>query len=211
MRQWDFSMDMQGGQPALCAGRASSCTSSRHGRRGVGHIAFGSAQQSNPLAEQAACASNAHRQPLPRVNEIVCFRLDGSLETLIVAPNLTDLNAPGGGTDDYSKLPKGNLDLTGEYFIWTANAGTGRLDAFVVRIPVAIAALASTSGQRVYESRFTAGYAMLFPGRLLAVGRETDECRRASPKEQAHCVWYADGLWDDAARDGKGDRQAPAA
>ena len=34
-----------------------------------------------------------------------------------------------------SKLPKGNLDITGEYDIWTGNAGTNRLDAFIVRIP----------------------------------------------------------------------------
>ena len=56
------------------------------------------------------------------------------MQTLIVAPNLTDLNAAGGG-DDYSKLPKGNIDITGEYFIWTANMGTNRQDAFIVRIP----------------------------------------------------------------------------
>ena len=46
------------------------------------------------------------------------------MNALVVAPNMTDLNASGGGSDDYSKLPKGNLDVTGEYFIWTANAGT---------------------------------------------------------------------------------------
>ena len=69
-----------------------------------------------------ACVSNANRSDLPRVNEIVCFRLDGSLNALVVAPNMTDLNASGGGSDDYAKLPKGNLDVTGEYFIWTANA-----------------------------------------------------------------------------------------
>jgi hypothetical protein len=55
---------------------------------------------------------------------------------LIVAPNMTDLNAAGGGSDDYSKRPKGNLDPTGEYFIWTTNLGTNRNDAFIVRIPV---------------------------------------------------------------------------
>jgi hypothetical protein len=33
------------------------------------------------------------------------------------------------------KLPKGDLDVTGEYFMWTANAGTNRVDAFIVRIP----------------------------------------------------------------------------
>jgi len=30
---------------------------------------------------------------------------------------------PGGGSDDYVKQPKGNLDLTGQYFIWTSNTG----------------------------------------------------------------------------------------
>ena len=30
-------------------------------------------------------------------------------------------------------MPKGNLDVTGEYFIWTANAGSPRLDAYIVR------------------------------------------------------------------------------
>jgi hypothetical protein len=57
------------------------------------------------------------------------------MNALIVAPNLTDLNASGGGSDDYTKRPKGNLDPTGEYFIWTSNAGTNRNDAFIVRIP----------------------------------------------------------------------------
>jgi hypothetical protein len=49
---------------------------------------------------------------------------------------MVDLGASGGGSDDYSKAPKGNIDPTGEYFIWTSNAGTSRADAFIVRIPV---------------------------------------------------------------------------
>lgn len=102
---------------------------------GVGHIAHGNSQAGMPITGQMACVSNASRQDLSRVNEIVCFRLDGSLNSLVVAPNLTDLNASGGGSEDYSKMPKGNLDVTGEYFIWTANAGSGRLDAYIVRIP----------------------------------------------------------------------------
>jgi hypothetical protein len=88
-----------------------------------------------PVEQQFVCSANASRKDLPRANEIVCYRLDGSLNTLIVAPNITDLNASGGGSEDYWKLPKGNLDVTGEYFIWTANAGTNRLDAYLVRIP----------------------------------------------------------------------------
>jgi hypothetical protein len=47
---------------------------------------------------------------------------------------MTDLDARGGG-DDYAKLPKGNLDVTGRYFIWTSNVGGDRLDAFIVKVP----------------------------------------------------------------------------
>ena len=53
---------------------------------------------------------------------------------LVVAPAMTDMNAAGGG-DSYSKLPKGNLDVTGQYFTWTSNMGRGRLDAFLVKVP----------------------------------------------------------------------------
>lgn len=77
-------------------------------------------------------------------DEIVCFSLDpnrnpdGSLDVLVVAQVMTDLNAPGGHDtdgDDYEKLPKGNLDVTGKYFIWTTNLGGGRLEAFLVKVP----------------------------------------------------------------------------
>src|SRR5206468_8749171 len=63
--------------------------------------------------------------------------LDGSLQLLVVAPTISSVDGGGGydGNDDYWKMPKGNLDPTGEYFIWTANAGTSRLDAFVVHVP----------------------------------------------------------------------------
>jgi len=135
VRRWNLASDMSGGQPAAVAGQGELVYQLASWSSGLGHIAFGDARPEQPIDQQMACASNASREALPRVNEIVCFRLDGSLDTLVVAPNLTDLNASGGGADDYSKLPKGNIDVTGEYFIWTANAGTGRLDAFVVRVP----------------------------------------------------------------------------
>jgi hypothetical protein len=51
---------------------------------------------------------------------------------------MTDLDAVGGQDvdgDDYEQLPKGNLDVTGRYFIWTANLGGSRLDAFLVKVP----------------------------------------------------------------------------
>ena len=74
-------------------------------------------------------------------DEIVCFMLDpnrypdGSLDVLVVTQTITDLDASGGGWD-YEKAPKGNLDVTGQYFIWTTNLGGNRLDAFIVKLPV---------------------------------------------------------------------------
>ena len=73
--------------------------------------------------EQYACGAQGTRVVGPRANEIVCFRLDTSLQVLVVAPTMTDLDATGGGTSDYAKLPKGNLDITGRYFIWSSNGG----------------------------------------------------------------------------------------
>ena len=101
----------------------------------IGHISHANARPGVPLDQQFACGGQASRSSLPRANEIVCFRLDTSLRVLVVAPMMTDLNAAGGGDSDYAKLPKGNLDITGQYFIWTSNAGTNRLDAFVVKVP----------------------------------------------------------------------------
>jgi hypothetical protein len=135
VRRWNLALDMRGGQPATVAGQGDLVYQLASWSSGVGHIAYGNARSGQPIDQQRACASNASREALPRVNEIVCVQLDGSLQPVVVAPNLTDLNAAGGGGDDYSKLPKGNIDVTGEYFIWTANAGSSRLDAFLVRIP----------------------------------------------------------------------------
>lgn len=70
----------------------------------------------------------------PHANEIICVKTDGSRNTLVVAPVMTDANASGGG-DSYNKQPKGCIDVTGEYFLWTANTGTDRLDLFMVKIP----------------------------------------------------------------------------
>ncbi len=99
------------------------------------HLAHGNARADVPASQQFACGSGASRTDAVWANEIICFSMDGSLRVLVVAPVMTDLNAPGGGTDDYVKEPKGNLDVTGQYFIWTSNAGGSRLDAFIVKVP----------------------------------------------------------------------------
>jgi hypothetical protein len=106
------------------------------------HIAHGNAGIPSTSASYA-CGSNASRVA-DMADEIVCFSLDpnrnadGSLDVLVVGQVLTDLNASGGqdhDNDDYEQLPKGNLDVTGRYFIWTTNLGGDRLDAFLVKIP----------------------------------------------------------------------------
>ena len=136
VRLWDFNLDLQGGEPvASVRGQGTLVFQTTTWDTDVGHVAFGNAQAGVPIDQQYVCSANASRKALSRANEILCYRLDGSLDILVVAPNLTSLDASGGGSDDYAKLPKGNLDITGEYDIWTGNAGTNRLDAFIVRIP----------------------------------------------------------------------------
>src|SRR4029078_6718965 len=105
------------------------------GQPGAGTSIIFADDRSAALDEPYACGSAVNRTNGPRANEIVCVKLDGSLNTLVVAPVMTDLDAPGGGDDDAAKAPNGNLDPTGEYFLWTSNVMGGRLDAFMVRVP----------------------------------------------------------------------------
>ena len=98
------------------------------------HITHTNAQPGLPKEQQFACGSNADRMTYAQ-NEILCFKLNGSLTQLVVAPVMTNLDASGGGRSDYDKCPKGNLDVTGQYFIWTTNLGGNRLDAFIVKVP----------------------------------------------------------------------------
>ncbi|MDO8495543.1 MAG: hypothetical protein Q7S32_03430 [bacterium] len=83
---------------------------------------------------QYACGSGADSGSDPHGNELLCFKLDGSLDTLIIAPIMTNLAAAGGG-DSYGKQPKANLDVTGQYALWTANLDSGRLDVILAKIP----------------------------------------------------------------------------
>ena len=99
------------------------------------HVSYANAKPGTPLGQQYACGSGANRVNSSRANEIICFRLDTSLDVLVVAPVMTNLDASGGGSEVYSKLPKGNLDPTGQYLIWTSNMGGSRQDAFVVKVP----------------------------------------------------------------------------
>jgi hypothetical protein len=106
----------------------------------VNHVSHQNAKPTTQtlMNQQYACGSNADTTNMQ--NEITCFLLASTPATqLIVAPVMTNLNATGGnaGCFDpiYCKLPKGNIDISGRYFIWTTNLGGSRLDAFMVKVP----------------------------------------------------------------------------
>ena len=118
---------------------------------GAGHVSHENAAPGNP-EQQFACGSHATKgSEWGYQDEIVCFMLNperyepvgnppqSPLDVLVVAPVMTDLDQDGGANspDDYGREPKGSLDITGDYFIWTTNmAGHGhRLDAFIVKVP----------------------------------------------------------------------------
>jgi len=98
----------------------------------INHPSHLNAKLNVPLSQQYACGSDCSKNNFQ--NEITCFRLDGSNDELIVAPVMSDLNARG-GLEPYGRYPKGNLDISGQYFIWTTNLGGDRMDAFMVRVP----------------------------------------------------------------------------
>jgi len=100
----------------------------------VNHISHPNSKPNVPSSQQHACGSDASTNYSVQ-NEITCFRIDGSRDQLIVAPVMTDPNATGGCCDAYARQPKGHLDITGRYFIWTTNLGGNRMDAFLVKVP----------------------------------------------------------------------------
>ena len=108
------------------------------------HVAHGNGGARSSITAAYACGSNAQpRRPTWRTRSSASRSMparnpDGSLDVLVVGQVMTDLNAAGGqdyDNDDYEQLPKGNLDVSGRYFIWTTNLGGDRLDAFLVKIP----------------------------------------------------------------------------
>jgi hypothetical protein len=98
------------------------------------HLSHRNARANVAPERQYACGSGASEENGIRTNEILCFPFDGSRKVLVVAPVMTDMRAAS-GCDDYCKLPKGNIDVTGRYFLWTSNLADGRLDAFIVKVP----------------------------------------------------------------------------
>ena len=83
------------------------------------HVSWGNARPASvtPIDKQYVCGSGVTTGEVHQGSEVLCWRLDGSRVTLVVAPVMTDLNASGGGASAYNKFPKGNLDVTGQYFM----------------------------------------------------------------------------------------------
>jgi hypothetical protein len=96
---------------------------------GVGHVSHANASRDVPIGSQWVWVSNASQKAVPRANDIIAFPLDGSLRVVVVAPNLVRFTG-----DLYDDLPKGNCDLTGEYFVWLGSP-EGRRDLFMVQMP----------------------------------------------------------------------------
>jgi len=104
------------------------------------HLSFADAKDTSVVSinNQFVVASAVSENGCPRCDEITAFRLDTTLDVLVVAPTMTNFKKTGGSGDTipgYSKMPKGNVDITGKYFIWSSNIGTNRLDVFIVKIP----------------------------------------------------------------------------
>ncbi len=99
----------------------------------MNHISHVNAKDGNPMSEQIIYGSNADNTSYQ--NELTCCTLIESGLQLVVAPIMTDVTTGGGG-DDYGRRPKGSVDVTGKYFLWTTNlGGSSRLDAFLVEVP----------------------------------------------------------------------------
>lgn len=144
-RLWDLAAQLQGNLPLASLGLGNLLQGSLlyHGLNWNSftpeYMSYENAVPGVPINQQYACGSSANRDNTPHANEIICFMLSGttpltSEQLLVVAPVMTDLDASG-GNNDYAKAPKGNIDVTGQYFIWTSNLGGNRLDAFLVKIP----------------------------------------------------------------------------
>lgn len=128
MRAWQFG--------PLSSGQLVYYTNSWN-TWGPQHISFAHARSDLALNQQYVCGSGA--RPASNgveANNVLCFRLDGSFDVLVVAPVMTDTSiVMSSGCDDYCMQPKGNLDITGQYFIWTSNTGRNRIDAFIAKVP----------------------------------------------------------------------------
>lgn len=84
-------------------------------------------------AYQQALYSGAFNGDIPRANEIVVAALNGTDVCRVLAPNLTDLTAPGGG-DEYWRKTRANIDPPGQWYCFSGNMGRDRIDIFLGQV-----------------------------------------------------------------------------
>ena len=130
VRLWNFTQPLQN-NGAVVYYTGSWSISGPH------HISYANARGDIPANQQYVCGSGADLQSAgPEASEIICFRLDGSFDVLVVAPSMTNNTIPATHCNDgYCLDPKANLDVTGKYMIWASNMGGNRMDAFIAKIP----------------------------------------------------------------------------
>ena len=97
-----------------------------------------------PIANQYVCDSTASVLDKPFSNQVYCYYLSASSsstpkQAFVIAPTMIRDTATGGcanGNGEYGNQPKGNIDPTGHYFIWSANLDTtNNCQVFIVKIP----------------------------------------------------------------------------
>lgn len=142
---WNVSDLGAGGLPVFAEPYSTQCTGSTcYGAPGHPSWINAVPASQTPIAEQYACDSTSNAASVgvaPFGNQVFCYYLDGSvpvaqLQSLIVAPtmiNQADNGCPGGA---YGQYPKGNIDFTGHYFIWSANLDSNsNCQVFIVKLP----------------------------------------------------------------------------
>jgi hypothetical protein len=109
----------------------------------MGQPAWGASRPTSEisLANQQICNFNTSGDvpdpAIPRERELYCYNF-GSSQVLIIAPGLTSRTASGTGggeTNAYYRSPKPNVSSDGDWYYLVANAGTSRMDAYLVWIP----------------------------------------------------------------------------
>lgn len=94
-----------------------------------------------PVAQQYVCDSSANSINVPFANQVFCYDLDPTVapedqQSLVIAPTMINVDKTGYGDGYYANLPKGNIDYTGHYFMWSANLDSNdNCQVFLVKIP----------------------------------------------------------------------------
>lgn len=101
-----------------------------------------------PLSHQYGCDSILYGvppdNPNPFSDQIACFSVapnqkQSALTAVVVAPVMSYDNATGCGSSEYANEPKGNIDYTGHYFIWSSNLDSNtNCQVFLSILPVGL-------------------------------------------------------------------------